>query len=329
MQKMTPLDHLHQTLEEDMKATNKMIIKRLDSEVSVIPKVANYIIAAGGKRLRPLLTLACSKAFDADMAKAHLLAAAVEFIHTATLLHDDVVDESDQRRGQASSHLVFGNETAVLVGDFLFARSFELMVETDRIGVLEILSKASAIITEGEVKQLTTARNMDTSLEDYFKVINGKTAALFAAACSVGPLIAGHDKNIQKKLHDYGLNLGMAFQITDDVLDYSANQDKLGKEVGDDFREGKMTLPVILSLQKASGDEKAFWSRVIKSPENIRPEDFPKAQNMLVSHGVYDDALKIASEHTQRAADSLSVVPESPVKTQLKDILSYCIQRIH
>ena len=327
----TPLDRLHLILKDDMTRTNDLIVKRLESDVNVIPKVANYIIAAGGKRIRPLLTLAGAKAFadEGNMDNAHLLAAAVEFIHTATLLHDDVVDDSDQRRGQQSSHVIFGNETAVLVGDFLFARAFELMVETDRLEVLGVLSKASAIITEGEVKQLSTTRQIDTGIEEYFKVINGKTAALFAAACSVGTMVADQSGDMQKKLHDYGQNLGMAFQITDDILDYSANEAKLGKETGDDFREGKMTLPVILSVQQASGQEKAFWKRVIETPEEIKAEDFPYAQNLLVRHGIYDQATKIANEHAKKAHEALENIPDTPIKKILIEILDYSVKRLH
>lgn len=316
-------------MKEDLKSTNDLIIEQLQSEVSIIPKIGHYIIAAGGKRIRPLLTLATAKMFDADMTKAHFLAAAVEFIHTATLLHDDVVDESEQRRGQKTSNLVFGNQASVLVGDFLFARSFELMVKTDRLEALKMLSRASAIITEGEVKQLTTSRKIDTTLQDYFEVINGKTAALFAAACSVGAIIADQDTNTKDALYSYGQNLGMAFQIADDVLDYSANEQKLGKSVGDDFREGKMTLPTILAVQAADKQERLFWANVIEKPEDIKPEDFPHAQNLMVQHGIYDQALKIAREHADRAFESMKDIPTSPIKVVLEEILDYCVKRLN
>lgn len=325
----TPLDRLQKLMAEDLKSTNDLIIEQLQSDVSIIPKIGHYIIAAGGKRIRPLLTLASAKMFEGDMTKAHFLAAAVEFIHTATLLHDDVVDESEQRRGQLTSNLVFGNQASVLVGDFLFARSFELMVKTDSIQALKMLSNASATITEGEVKQLSTRREIDTSLQDYFEVINGKTAALFAAACSVGSIIADQDEKTQTAMYNYGQNLGMAFQIADDVLDYSANEQKLGKSIGDDFREGKMTLPAILAVKAADKEERLFWADVIENPEEIEPEDFPHAQNLMVRHGVYDQALKIAEEHSKRAMESISEIPTNPIKVTLEEILDYCVKRMY
>jgi octaprenyl-diphosphate synthase len=244
--------------------------------VALIPKLASYLIAAGGKRIRPLMTLASTSIFSGDMTRAHSLAAAVEFIHTATLLHDDVVDESTARRGQDSANLVFGNQASVLVGDFLFSRAFQLMVDDGSLDVLRILSDASAIIAQGEVMQLSTANNLSTGMGEYLEVIRAKTAALFAAACEVGPVIAGADAAATRAMAEYGLNLGIAFQIADDALDYAATQEKIGKTPGDDFREGKMTAPIILALMKASPEEMKFWTRTLGEKQQTE-QDFTEA----------------------------------------------------
>lgn len=259
----SPLDILQKDMAIDMKAVNAMILDHMQSDVPLIPHLASYLIAAGGKRIRPLLTLASTALFDGDMVRAHRLAAAVEFIHTATLLHDDVVDDSDQRRGKDSANIVFGNEASVLVGDFLFSRAFQLMVADGSLEVLRILSTASAVIAEGEVLQLSVQNNLDTTMQDYRAVIEGKTASLFAAACEVGPVIADQDETTIKAMRDYGMYLGMAFQVVDDVLDYNAERAKLGKAVGDDFREGKMTAPIILAIEKATDKERQFWQRTL------------------------------------------------------------------
>lgn len=342
----SPLTDLNDILKRDMLATNALIIKRLKSDVALIPQVAQYLIAAGGKRIRPLLTLACAKICDAPMDKAYLLATAIEFIHTATLLHDDVVDESDQRRGKTAANLIFGNQTAVLVGDFLFSRAFELMVETGHIEALDVLSKTSAIITEGEIKQLTIAQKMDASLDDYFQVIHGKTAALFAAACEVGAIIADVSPDTAHKMREglkvYGHHLGMAFQIADDVLDYRADEAALGKKLGDDFYEGKMSLPVILSVQKAMSlnnqDHLDFWRRVIEYPEQINRDgsDLSHAQNFMRDHGIYGQCLDFAQDHVGKARMALQSLPpidgaDDMVEIQkyLDQILDYSIRRLY
>lgn len=322
----TPLEDLSALLKADMEQVNALIYKRMNSDVALIPQLAGYLIASGGKRLRPLLTLASARLFSADEERPFALAAAVEFIHTATLLHDDVVDESDQRRGKASANRVFGNQETVLVGDFLFSRAFELMVEDGSLDVLRILSKASAVIAEGEVLQLSIQGNLDTTLDQYKKVIGAKTAALFAAATEIGPIVTGQSADMQKALRDYGYNLGMAFQIADDVLDYQADANELGKSIGDDFKEGKMTSPVILALQNASEEEKKFWSRVFGS-ENITDADLKQAQGIIRKHGSDTKSLEMAKDYADQAVQSLDGLKESELKSLLIDTAYYALER--
>jgi octaprenyl-diphosphate synthase len=299
-----PIIELGSLLQQDMLKVNELILANMQSDVSLIPQLAGYLIASGGKRIRPLLTLACTSYFEGDMRRAHNLAAAVEFIHTATLLHDDVVDESKARRGKDTANLVFGNQASVLVGDFLFSKSFQLMVCDGSLEVLRILSQASTIIAQGEVKQLTTTGNIDTEFNDYIEVISAKTAALFAAACEVGPVISDQNSVTQKALHDYGLNLGIAFQIVDDILDYSSTQKKLGKTPGDDFREGKMTAPLLVALQDASETEKEFWKRTIVD-RNQSENDFQQAISILNRHNALERGLDIARDYASKAMDAL------------------------
>ena len=261
--KANPLETLSKALHEDLAAVNAIILDRMKSDIPLIPQLAGHLIAAGGKRIRPVLTLASAALFGYKGTRQHKLSACVEFIHTATLLHDDVVDDSDQRRGRASANALFGNEAAVLVGDFLFSRSFQLMVEDGSLDVLRILSNASAVIAEGEVLQLSTANNLETTEDQYMQVIRSKTAELFAAACEVGAVVAGRAPAECLTMREYGMCLGVAFQISDDVLDYAASEERLGKSIGDDFREGKMTLPVIKALEGATPGERKFWHRCI------------------------------------------------------------------
>jgi octaprenyl-diphosphate synthase len=322
----SPLDALAHLLEPDMKAVNDMIVARMDSPVPMIPQLAGYLIAAGGKRIRPLMTLASAALYNGDMIRAHKLATAVEFIHTATLLHDDVVDDSSERRGQKSANAVFGNEASVLVGDFLFSRAFQLMVEDGNLHVLKILSDASAIIAQGEVLQLSTQGNLATTMDDYLEVIKGKTAALFAAACEVGPLIAGKDVNAARIMAEYGMNLGIAFQIADDVLDYNANREKLGKTVGDDFREGKMTAPVILALQKAGDEERAFWKRTMEDKDQ-GDSDLIRAVSILTRHDTLKSGLGIARDYAERARQALAEAPDSPLRATLDALALYTVDR--
>lgn len=322
----SPLEALSDILQEDMDAVNALILKRMDSNVPLIPQLASYLIAAGGKRIRPLLTLACAKIYGSDMPRCYRLATSVEFIHTATLLHDDVVDESEERRGQQAANLVFGNQASVLVGDFLFSRSFQLMVEDGSLDVLRILSDAAAIIAQGEVLQLSIAGNINVGMDDYLNVIKAKTAALFAAACEVGPVISDQDPSAAQAMAEYGLNLGIAFQIVDDALDYDADSKKLGKTIGDDFREGKMTAPIILAIEKADDEEKAFWQRVI-SDKNQTADDLAHAQALLSKHGTIQASLDMAQDYTDKARLALAEAPDHEIRVQLDALASFVITR--
>lgn len=328
----TPLERLSALLHDDMKAVNKSIIDHMQSDVPMIPQLAGYLIASGGKRIRPLLTLACTRMFDAGTDRPFGLAASVEFIHTATLLHDDVVDGSDERRGQKAANLVFGNQASVLVGDFLFSRAFQLMTADGSLEVLRILSDASAIIAQGEVKQLTTANNLDTSMDDYIEVVSAKTAALFAAACEIGPVIAGQDKQAQAALAEYGMALGIAFQIIDDVLDYNAEQEKLGKAIGDDFREGKMTAPVLIALENASDDERAFWTRTM-GELNQEDGDLARAMDIMIAHDSLNKGVKLAEDYAAKAIAALDSLPaaarDSELGMALKDLITFVINRAY
>jgi len=324
----TPIETLSSRLEEDMRAVNGIILKRMDSPVKLIPQLASYLIAAGGKRVRPLLTLASTAIFDGDMERSHKLAAAVEFIHTATLLHDDVVDGSTERRGQEAANLIFGNQASVLVGDFLFSRAFQLMTEDGSLEVLGILSQASAVIAQGEVLQLTTANNLGTTMDDYIEVIQSKTAALFAAACEVGPVIAGANKDQQKAMADFGMNMGIAFQIADDTLDYMAEREKLGKATGDDFREGKMTAPVLLALKQANEEELRFWQRTL-GDKNQKEGDIEYACEIFAKHKIIEQCFTMAEEYRDLAIESLHKAPESSLRLNLEELSTYVITRNH
>jgi len=323
----TPLERLSVLLDEDMKAVNALILQYMDSQVALIPQLARYLIAAGGKRIRPLLTLGATIMFDPKQReKTYYLSAAVEFIHTATLLHDDVVDESLERRGKKAANLVFGNQASVLVGDFLFSKSFQLMVESGSLDVLRILSDAAAVIAQGEVLQLGTTNDIETDLSAYTKVIESKTAALFAASCEVGPTLCGAEPEQIEALRLYGMKLGTAFQVIDDALDYSADQQKLGKEIGDDFREGKMTAPVIFALKKASVEDRAFWERTLGRKEQ-EDGDFEKALNLLQHQGALDQSVDLAWRYAREAQKCLDALPESNMKSIFHELAEYTISR--
>jgi len=309
-----------------MKKVNTTIIDRMQSDVAMIPQLAGHLIASGGKRVRPLLVLATTALFDAKATRQHKLAACVEFIHTATLLHDDVVDASLQRRGQDSANAVFGNEATVLVGDFLFSRSFQLMTEDGDLEVLRVLSNASAIIAEGEVMQLTTAGNLKTTQDEYLDVIKGKTSALFSAACEVGGIVGHATEDQIEALKIYGTCLGIAFQIADDVLDYTADQEILGKTIGDDFREGKMTLPIILALNDASADEQAFWQRTIKD-KNQEEGDLKTALDILTKHNTLVRGLDVARIFGTQAKQALDILPDTEIRTLLAQLIDFVIDR--
>ena len=314
----------------DMEACNDTILARMDSPVTLIPELATHIIAAGGKRLRPLLTLATSRlcGYPGDRGgKRHIqLAACVEFIHTATLLHDDVVDASDLRRGSASANAVFGSKAAVLVGDFLFARAFQLMVEDSSQEVLAILSRAAATIAEGEVLQLTTQNDLSTSEANYLNVVEGKTAALFAAACEVSGVVAECSARLTRALGNFGRSLGIAFQLVDDALDYAADQNTLGKVVGDDFREGKITLPVLIAHAGADETERRFWQRTVERLEQ-KPDDLRQALALIEKHHAIERTLDRAAQFAHSAKRALSEFPESELREALWNAADYTVCR--
>ena len=320
------LDRLSALLADDLARVNQTIVERMDSPVAVIPQLAGYIVASGGKRLRPLLTLASARLAGYAGSRQVPLATAVEFIHTATLLHDDVVDESAMRRGQASANDIFGNKSSVLVGDFLFARAFRLMVEDGSLAVLDTLSSAAAVIAEGEVLQLSAAHDTETTEETYLAVIRAKTAELFAAACEVGGLVAGRPDADTQALRDFGMNLGVAFQLVDDVLDYSALQARLGKSVGDDFRDGKMTLPVVLAVEAGNEDERAFWRRTMEDQE-IADGDLDHAIALLRRHAALDRTVTMARGYAAAAQACLERFDDGPMRAVLHDVVDFCVDR--
>lgn len=320
------LENLTALVSDDIAAANQLIVQRMASRVDVIPRLAGHIIASGGKRLRPLLTLASARMCGYEGQRHQKLAASVEFIHTATLLHDDVVDASDLRRGTPSANALFGNEASVLVGDFLLSRAFELMIEDGSIDVLRVLSHASAVISEGEVLQLMTTNDSATSEQSYLEVVRNKTAELFAAACRIGAIVAARPSAEEDALRTFGVNLGIAFQIVDDVLDYSAKQERLGKTVGDDFREGKVTLPVILAVHRGTEAERAFWKRALDETDQ-RDGDFAHAQSLLRDHRTLRDSIDRARHYGAIARDSLGIFPASPIKEALLAIIDFTIER--
>jgi octaprenyl-diphosphate synthase len=320
------LDELQRLVNDDLRIVNELIIKHMHSPVPLIPQLAGHLVAAGGKRLRPMLTLAAARMCGYRGGRHQALAACVEFIHTATLLHDDVVDESDLRRGLATANAVWGNKASVLVGDFLFSRAFQLMVADGSLRVLEILSGASAVIAEGEVLQLVTSNDTDTSEQAYLDVIRCKTAALFAAACRIGAVVADRPRVEEEALDSYGLNLGIAFQLIDDMLDYSAKQAELGKTVGDDFREGKVTLPVVLAFRRGDESERGFWRRCIEQVEQSE-EDLGHAIALLERHGALRDTVARARHYGAIARDAMGIFPDGPEKRGLLDVVDFCIER--
>ena len=311
----------------DLAACNRAIVARMDSPVALIPQLAAHIVAAGGKRLRPLLTLVAARLCGYQGDRHIQLAACVEFIHTATLLHDDVVDESLLRRGLSSANSVFGNKASVLVGDFLFARAFQLMVEDGSLEVLAILSQAAATIAEGEVLQLVIQNDLATTEQQYLEVIRGKTAALFAAACQVGAVVAARPAAEQQALADYGTNLGIAFQLVDDALDYAADQATLGKTVGDDFREGKVTLPVLAAYHAGGAEEREFWVRTIEASSQT-DADLDRAMALIERSGAIRTTLQQAARFAESAKAALSVFPPGVHRDALADVADYTVSRV-
>jgi octaprenyl-diphosphate synthase len=324
------LDALITLVQADLESCNRLIVDRMQSPVALIPQLAAHIVAAGGKRLRPLLTLAAARLCGyggGHGGQRHVaLAACVEFIHTATLLHDDVVDESALRRGQASANALFGNKPSVLVGDFLFARAFQLMVEDGSLRVLAILSEAAATIAEGEVLQLVTQNDTTTTEAQYLQVVEGKTAALFAAATRVGAVVAERPAVEEAALDAYGRNLGIAFQLVDDALDYSAEQERFGKTVGDDFREGKITLPVLLAFTRGSEAERGFWRRTLEGREQ-GDADLAEALGLMQRHGALRDTVERARAYGNAALAALAHFPDGAERRALAGIVEFCIAR--
>jgi len=322
------IDKLIEQVAADMERVNAAILSRTGSEVTMIPEVAKHLITSGGKRLRPILTIAMAKLVG-YAGEGHVkLAAAVEFMHTATLLHDDVVDQSDMRRGKLAARMLWGNEASVLVGDFLLGQAFKMMVEVGSLRALEILSSAAAVIAEGEVMQLVAAKNTATTEDEYLAVIRAKTAELFAAACEVGPVIGGRPKAEQAACRSYGMNLGVAFQLVDDALDYGGKSAKLGKNTGDDFREGKITLPVVLAYRRGSGSEREFWRRVLEQGE-ATDADLEHAIGLMAKHRALEDTITRARHYGAIASDALALFPASPMKEALADAVEFTIARTH
>ncbi len=322
----TGLESLSALVADDLLAVNRLIVTHMDSPVALIPQLAGHIVAAGGKRLRPMLTLAAARMCGYQGERHQGLAASVEFIHTATLLHDDVVDASDLRRGLATANAVWGNKPSVLVGDFLFSRAFQLMVADGSLDVLRILSSASAVIAEGEVLQLMTANDTNSDEKAYMEVVEAKTAALFAAACRIGAVVAARSGSEELALEQFGRDLGIAFQLVDDVLDYSALQADLGKSVGDDFRDGKITLPVVLAFERADEPEKAFWRRCLEDQDH-REGDLEKAIALMQRHGTLSDAMARARDYAVSARAALEHFSEGPAKAALCEVADFCVDR--
>lgn len=326
--KPNPAERLIVMADVDMQSVNEIIKERMQSPVGMIPDLAEHLVEAGGKRLRPLLTIASAHICGDCQNSHHKLAAAVEFIHSATLLHDDVVDESDLRRGKKVANRIWGNSASILVGDFLFARAFNLMVETGSLEALDILSTASSIIAEGEVHQLAALRDINTTEQTYLAIVGAKTAALFAAACEVSPVVSKRSEADRQALKDYGQNLGLAFQLVDDALDYGGLESALGKSVGDDFREGKVTLPVIRALENANEDERAFWHRVVVEHHQV-DTDLERAVSLLRKSGALQATLDLAREYAGKAVSALNRFEDSEWKATLEELSEYVVSRVY
>ncbi len=309
-----------------MNSVNAVILDRMQSEIPLIPALAGHLISGGGKRMRPMLMVAAAQLCGYQGARHHRLAAAVEFLHTATLLHDDVVDGSDMRRGKAAANIVFGNPATVLVGDFLFTRAFELMVEDGSLKVLKIFSRASSIIAEGEVDQLTAQRRIETSEEHYLQIIGSKTAALFAAATRIPAIVAEKSEAEEMALDAYGRNLGIAFQLVDDAIDYDSESSESGKDKGDDFREGKMTLPVILAYARGNAEERKFWEEAIAG-FRTEDEDLAHAVTLINRHGCVEATRERARLYAQRAIDAIAGFPAGEARTAMGEAVEFAVAR--
>ena len=313
--------------DSDMSRVNELILSKAGSDVEMIPEIANHLISSGGKRLRPMVTLAAARMFGYAGDGHVKLATSVEFMHTATLLHDDVVDESDMRRGKKTARMIWGNQASVLVGDYLLGQAFRMMVEVGSLKALEILSSAASVIAEGEVMQLAAAKNLETTEDEYLAVIKAKTAALFSAAAEVGPVIASASKSEQAALRSYGTNLGLAFQLIDDALDYGGNARDLGKNTGDDFREGKITLPVILSYRRGTQEERLFWKGAIEDAGNDDAA-LEKATALMARYGAIGETISRARHFGNIARDALAPLKDTPQKNALLEVIDFCIDRV-
>jgi octaprenyl-diphosphate synthase len=320
------LDPLSQLLGSELDSVNQLIVERMQSPVALIPQLAGHIVASGGKRLRPMLTLGCARLCGYSGSRHIGLAAAVEFIHTATLLHDDVVDASNLRRGRDTANAVWGNKPPILVGDFLFSRSFELMVADGSLRILEILSRASSVIAEGEVLQLMTQNDLETTEASYLEVIQAKTAELFAAASRIGAVLAERPHDEEEALDRFGRNLGIAFQLVDDMLDFSARQAELGKSIGDDFRDGKVTLPILIAFARGNQDERTFWHRALEDMDQ-RPGDLEHAIALVECHGALAETLSRARVYAAAAIDSLSIFGDGIARRALIEAASFATER--
>ena len=320
------VDGLVALASSDMRGVNAIISARMQSPVSVIPALADHLINAGGKRLRPLLTVACARLAGATDDSCLKLAAAGELIHTATLLHDDVIDSSQLRRGKVAAHLIWGAPSSVLVGDYLFARAFELMVEAGSLTALDILAKASGVISEGEVLQLTRAHDLNLSQDVYLEIIRAKTAELFAAAAEAGAVSAGASQDMRQSMRLYGLNLGLAFQLVDDALDYDGTTEALGKNAGDDFREGKATLPLLLAIARTGAAEAAFWERTIGRREQT-DEDFRRARDLILRTGAAEATLDLAHQFAEEAKAALGKTEANAWRAALEDLADFAVSR--
>ncbi|PTM98427.1 polyprenyl synthetase family protein [Mycoplana dimorpha] len=325
--KMASVQPLVDLTKGDMERVNQLILSKAGSDVQMIPEVANHLISSGGKRLRPMLTLAAASMFGYAGDHHVKLATSVEFMHTATLLHDDVVDESDLRRGKSTARTIWGNQASVLVGDFLLGQAFKMMVEVGSLEALDVLSSAATVIAEGEVLQLSVAKNMETTEDDYLEVIRAKTAALFAAAAEVGPIVANVGRSERNALRSYGMNLGLAFQLVDDALDYGGKAADLGKNVGDDFREGKITLPVILAWRRGTAEDRTFWRKAIEGGESDEA-NLQHALGLITRYGGLSDTIARAQHYGTIARDALAPLPESPWKSALLEVIDFCVSRV-
>ena len=322
------ISRLSRLVLSDLERVNKTILERTGSDVTMIPEVANHLISSGGKRLRPMLTLAAAGLCN-YAGEGHIkLAASVEFMHTATLLHDDVVDQSDMRRGKLAARMLWGNEASVLVGDFLLGQAFKMMVEVGSLLCLDVLSSAAAVIAEGEVMQLSAAKDTQTTEDAYLAVIRAKTAELFGAACEVGPILANCSKAEIAACRSYGMNLGVAFQLIDDALDYGGTSAKLGKNVGDDFREGKITLPIVLSFRRGTDAERDFWRRTLEKGD-INDGDLETALSTMRKHRALEDTIERAKHYGAMARDALELFPQSNWKRALFEVVDFCVSRAH